>query len=52
MYYLKGQEHLKQRHLEILGYKVIHINYSEWNSMYMNVPGAKVNYLKNLLQIT
>lgn len=49
---LRGQEILRERHLEMLGYKVVQVNYSEWNAMYMSVPGAKVTYLKNLLQLT
>lgn len=47
--HLRGQEILRQRHLEILGYRVVQISYNEWNSMYMNLPGAKLNYLKKLL---
>jgi len=49
---MKGVEILRMRHLEILGYKVVHIRYNEWNSMYLNVEGAKLNYLKNLLKLT
>lgn len=52
IYFFRGQEYLKQRHLEMLGYRVIHINYSEWNSMYMNVKNAKIDYLKTLLKIS
>lgn len=48
---MRGQEILRERHLEMLGYRVVQVSYSEWNAMYMNVPGAKVTYLKNLLQI-
>lgn len=51
-YYLRGVEYLRERHLEILGYKVVHINLNEWNSMYMNLPGAKNDYLRNLLQLS
>ncbi|KAL5276542.1 hypothetical protein ACFFRR_002016 [Megaselia abdita] len=50
--FLKGMEHLRTRHLEMMGYKVVHINVNDWNSMYMNVPGVKTNYLKCLLQIS
>lgn len=48
---LRGPEVLRERHLEMLGYRVVQVNYNEWNSMYMSVPGAKMNYLKGLLQI-
>lgn len=51
IYYMRGTENLKQRHLEMLGYKVVHVNYNEWNSMYMNVPNAKLNYIKKLLHL-
>jgi hypothetical protein len=40
------------RHLEILGFKVVHIKIQEWNSMYLNISGAKRNYLINLLQLS
>lgn len=49
--HLRGQEMLRERHLEMLGYKVVQVNYLEWSALYMSVPGAKLNYLKNLLQI-
>lgn len=48
---VRGPQILRERHLEMLGYKVVQVNYSEWNAMYMNVPGAKMNYLKGLLEI-
>lgn len=48
---IRGPETLRERHLEMLGYKVVQVNYNEWNSMYMNLPGARQNYLKELLQI-
>lgn len=35
----------------MLGYKVVQVSHSEWNAMYMNVPGAKMDYLKGLLEI-
>lgn len=47
--HMRGKEALKERHLEMMGFKVIQINYSQWNSMYMNLPGAKGDYLKSLL---
>lgn len=49
---LKGLELLRQRHLEILGHKVVYINYKEWNSMYLSLPGARIQYLKKLLGIS
>ncbi|XP_065357681.1 FAST kinase domain-containing protein 1, mitochondrial [Calliphora vicina] len=49
---LRGPESLKIKHLEMMGYKVVHINEHDWNSKYMNAPGAKQNYLKCLLQIS
>lgn len=48
---LRGPEILRERHLEMLGYKVVQVNHNEWNSLYMSVPGAKLNYLKGLLEI-
>lgn len=49
--WLKGETLLQERHLGILGYKVIQLCYREWNSMYMNLPGAKLNHLKCMLGI-
>jgi FAST kinase-like protein, subdomain 2/RAP domain len=48
---LKGSELLRLRHLEMMGYRVIHVKISEFNSLYKNVS-AKIKYLKNLLQLT
>ncbi|XP_053961002.1 uncharacterized protein LOC128865080 [Anastrepha ludens] len=48
---LRGSEHLRTKHLEMMGYKVIHINEHDWNTRYMNSPHTKSNYLKCLLQI-
>lgn len=48
---LRGPEILRTRHLEMLGYRVIHIKIGDYNSLYHNM-GAKMNYLKNLLQLT
>uniref|UniRef100_A0A336KMZ3 CSON011909 protein n=1 Tax=Culicoides sonorensis TaxID=179676 RepID=A0A336KMZ3_CULSO len=42
---LKGFEALKKYHLEILGYKVIQVNFRDWNSMYLNLPGARQDHL-------
>ncbi|SPP86099.1 uncharacterized protein LOC117588125 [Drosophila guanche] len=49
---LRGPQSLKMKHLEMMGYKVLHINEHDWNSKYMMAPGAKANYLKCLLQIS
>ncbi|XP_005177835.3 FAST kinase domain-containing protein 1, mitochondrial isoform X1 [Musca domestica] len=49
---LRGPDSLKIKHLEMMGYKVLHINEHDWNSKYMNAPGAKTKYLKCLLQIS
>lgn len=46
---MKGYAKLKQRHLEILGYRVIWIKKSIWNSMFMTEPEAKLSYLKSLV---
>lgn len=46
---MRGLIRLKQRHLEILGYKVIWIKKSIWNSMFMSEPHAKLSYLKSLI---
>ncbi|XP_069696117.1 FAST kinase domain-containing protein 1, mitochondrial isoform X2 [Periplaneta americana] len=43
---LCGEQQLKQRHLEMLGYRVIGINSSVWNSMYMAEQKTKTDYLK------
>jgi hypothetical protein len=44
---LKGQHRLAERHLEILGYKVINIDPHVWNTMYMSEKLAKYDYLEN-----
>lgn len=46
---MRGHSKLKQRHLEILGYRVIWIKKSIWNSMFMAEPEAKLSYLKSLI---
>lgn len=43
---LCGEQQLKQRHLEMMGYKVIGISSSIWNSMYMAEKNAKTDYLR------
>lgn len=47
---LKGSELLRMRHLEMMGYRVIHVKIKDFRSMCANVS-AKINYLKNLLQL-
>ncbi|XP_013110669.2 FAST kinase domain-containing protein 1, mitochondrial [Stomoxys calcitrans] len=49
---LRGPDTLKIKHLEMMGYRVLHINEHDWNTKYMNAPGAKKKYLKCLLQIS
>lgn len=46
---VRGKEALKERHFEIMGFKVVQINHSQWNSMYMSLPGAKIDYVRGLL---
>lgn len=46
---MRGISKLKQRHLEMLGYKVIWIKKSIWNSMFMTEPEAKLSYLTSLI---
>lgn len=43
---LSGEQQLKKRHLEMLGYNVVGINSSVWNSMYMAEQNAKTDYLR------
>ncbi|GLG92696.1 Uncharacterized protein GBIM_00310, partial [Gryllus bimaculatus] len=42
---LNGYAQMKKRHLEMLGYEVIEIVQSVWNSMYMSEPGMKYNFI-------
>lgn len=48
---LRGSELLRMRHLEMMGYRVVHLKVTEFKLMYKNVA-AKVKYIKNLLQLT
>lgn len=48
---LRGSELLRMRHLEMMGYRVIHVKINDLNSLYKNVK-AKIKYLRNLLQLT
>ncbi|XP_055920342.1 FAST kinase domain-containing protein 1, mitochondrial isoform X2 [Eupeodes corollae] len=47
---MRGKEALRMRHLEMLGYKVVHINQHDWT--HLKVQNERANYLKCLLQIT
>lgn len=47
---LRGFDRLQERHLSMLGYTVIQICYREWNSIHMNLPGARENFLRNFLK--
>lgn len=47
---LKGSELLRMRHLEMLGYRVVHVKTKDFTCLYRNVS-AKIKFLKNLLQI-
>lgn len=44
---LKGEHQLKQRHLEILGYKVLILNMDEWNNTVYSQE--KIEYLIKLM---
>ncbi|XP_077288909.1 uncharacterized protein LOC143913152 [Arctopsyche grandis] len=46
-YVKRGYTQMRIRHLELLGYTVVEIPNSFWNSMHMAEPKAKMNYLKN-----
>lgn len=46
---LKGSESFRSRHIEMLGFKVLNIKVKDWNSLYMSIKDAKINYLKSLL---
>ncbi len=48
---LTGLPQMHQRHLEILGYRVIGIPYHVWNSMSLSSHQAKCEYLAKELQI-
>lgn len=48
---LKGSELLRMRHLEMLGYRVIHVKLSDLTQLYKSVAG-KLKYMQNLLRLT
>uniref|UniRef100_A0A8C7ZUK3 FAST kinase domains 1 n=1 Tax=Oryzias sinensis TaxID=183150 RepID=A0A8C7ZUK3_9TELE len=45
-HHMKGETLMRQRHLEILGYRVIQIPHFEWNSMELSTVDAWKEYLK------
>ncbi|KZS20741.1 putative FAST kinase domain-containing protein 1 [Daphnia magna] len=47
--YLMGLSLLRQRQLEILGYRVVGIPHHHWNSLALSTTQAKSNYLKQKL---
>lgn len=46
---VRGFDRLQERHLSILGYDVVQICYREWNSIHMNLPGAREDLLRKYL---
>lgn len=44
---IKGEYQLKQRHLEILGYRVFFLNFNEWNRL--RDRKHKIEFLKNII---
>lgn len=46
-----GLAHLKERHLQILGYHVVLISNNDWHKIYMNLPDAKEKFLKNKFKL-
>lgn len=46
---MRGFNRLQERNLNILGYDVIQICYREWNSIHMNLPGAREDFLRKFL---
>ncbi|XP_026876898.2 FAST kinase domain-containing protein 1, mitochondrial isoform X1 [Electrophorus electricus] len=47
--HMKGEVQMKKRHLEILGYHVLHIPHFEWNSMELSTQDTWKEYLKKKL---
>ncbi|XP_041376101.1 FAST kinase domain-containing protein 1, mitochondrial-like [Gigantopelta aegis] len=45
--HLKGDNFLRRRHLEIMGYKVVEIPHYTWNSMALSDWTGKTNYLRD-----
>ncbi|XP_064640532.1 FAST kinase domain-containing protein 1, mitochondrial-like [Lineus longissimus] len=43
---LNGFEKAKQRHLQLLGYKIVEIPLHDWNSMGLSDKDSKVDYIK------
>lgn len=48
---LKGSELLRMRHLEMMGYRVVHVKIHDLNKLYKNVT-AKLKHLRKLMQLT
>ncbi|XP_049938097.1 FAST kinase domain-containing protein 1, mitochondrial [Schistocerca serialis cubense] len=46
---LKGPQQMKQRHLEMLGYRVVGIAARLWQSMFMAEPEAKARFLEDCI---
>lgn len=46
---LRGYSKLRNRHLEMLGYRVVLVDPLEWNSMYMSIPTVKNDYLEQCI---
>lgn len=44
-----GPLQLKQRHLEMMGYKIVPVNKTIWSSMFMAEPKAKISFLEEKL---
>lgn len=44
---LKGKYQMKKRHLEMLGYRVILINFSEWICFYF--PDERIDFISKLV---
>lgn len=42
---LRGYYQMKKRHLEVLGYKIVPIVQTHWNSMFMSEPGMKSEFV-------
>lgn len=47
---LRGSELLRMRHLEMMGYRVVHLKVNDFKLMYRNVA-EKVKYIKSLLRL-
>lgn len=52
VYSIMGENKLREKHLKTMGYHVLTLCYNDWNSMYMALPGAKVEYLREKLSLS